>query len=41
MIVLGREDFKDEIASMINRQTRPGIPGRPRMEELNGDYYLL
>ncbi|MEA3303835.1 MAG: transposase [Pseudomonadota bacterium] len=40
-LVLGREDFKDKIESMINRQTRPGNPGRPRVEELNGDYYLL
>ena len=40
-LVLGREDFKDKIKSMINRQTRPGNPGRPRVEELNGDYYLL
>ena len=40
-LVLGREDFKDKIESMINRQTRPGNPGRPRVEELNGSYYLL
>ena len=30
-----------KIESMINRQTRPGNSGRPRVEELNGDYYLL
>jgi len=40
-LVLGREDFKDKIESMINRQTRPGNPGRPRVEELNGSYYVL
>lgn len=40
-LVLGREDFKDRIETMINRQTRSGNPGRPRVEELNGNYYLL
>ncbi len=32
-LVLGREDFKDKIASMLQRQTRPGQSGRPRIEE--------
>ncbi len=32
-LVLGREDFKSAIEGVIKRQTRPGIPGRPRVEE--------
>lgn len=29
-LVLGREDFKNKIAEVTNRQTRPGKDGRPR-----------
>jgi putative transposase len=29
-LVLGREEFKDKIQATLNRQTRPGISGRPR-----------
>jgi len=38
--VLGREDFKDKIEQMIHRQTRPGKPGRPRVEENGVIYYV-
>lgn len=31
-LVLGRDDFKDKIEKMLNRQTRPGKPGRPCLE---------
>lgn len=40
-LVLGREDFKDRIAQMTHRQTRPGQPGRPRVEEEAGVYYVI
>ena len=40
-LVLGRDDFKDKIEAMINRQTRPGNPGRPCVEESDGIYYYL
>ena len=38
-LVLGREAFKDKIETMIKRQTRPGLPGRPRVEEPSVTYY--
>ena len=38
-LVLGREDFKDQIEQMTRRQSRPGKPGRPRVEE-SGVVYL-
>lgn len=31
-LVLGGNDFKDQIEHMLKRQTRPGKPGRPRIE---------
>ena len=43
-LVLGRDDFKDRIAQMTARQTRPGTIGRPRAdkaEEPMGDYYVF
>ena len=40
-LVLGREDFKDKIEAIIKRQTRPGIPGRPRIEEQAGSYRIV
>lgn len=43
-LVLGREDFKDRIQQMTQRQTRPGQSGRPRtdgVEEAVADYYVL
>ena len=32
-LVLGREDFKDEIERMTQRQTRAGVSGRPKIED--------
>lgn len=40
-LVLGREDFKDKIEAMIKRQTRPGQPGRPQVEEPGVIYYVM
>lgn len=40
-LVLGREDFKDKIEAMINRQTREGKSGRPRIEEPSSIYYVF
>lgn len=40
-LVLGREDFKDKIEAMLQRQARPGVPGRPRVEEEQGVYQWL
>jgi putative transposase len=39
-LVLGRDDFKDKIEAMTKRQTRTGIPGRPRIEDEEGIYYI-
>lgn len=39
-LVLGRSYFKDKIEAMTQRQTRMGIPGRPRVEEEGGVYYI-
>lgn len=40
-LVLGREDFKDMIEQMTSRQSRPRIPGRPRVEEQSAIYYVI
>lgn len=43
-LVLGREDFKDRIEHMTQRQTRPRPSGRPRtdgVEEVLSDYYVM
>jgi len=40
-LVLGREDFKDKIKTMLQRQVRPGISGRPRIEEPFAIYYVI
>ena len=40
-LVLGRDDFKERIAQMTNRQTRPGKLGRPAVGEPSGIYYIL
>ena len=37
-LVLGREDYKDTIETIIKRQTRPGIPGRPGIKEAGAIY---
>lgn len=39
-LVLGRDDFKDKIEKMVNRQTKPGLSGRPRVEEEDAVYYV-
>jgi putative transposase len=39
-LVLGRSYFKDKIEALTQRQTRLGIPGRPRVEEESGVYYI-
>jgi putative transposase len=39
-LVLGRDDFKEKIGQMTQRQTRPGLPGRPRVEEGFVPYYI-
>jgi len=39
--VLGREEFKDRIEQMLNRQARPGAPGRPRIEDESAHYSAL
>ncbi len=40
-LVLGREDFKDKIEVMLQRQARPGLSGRPRLEERRAIYRWL
>ena len=40
-LVLGRDDFKDKIEQMTNRQTRAGQSGRPRIEESGAIYYVF
>jgi hypothetical protein len=40
-LLLGRDDFKDKIEAMLKRQTRPGTPGRPRVEEERAIYFAL
>jgi putative transposase len=39
-LVLGRSYFKDKIEALTERQTRLGIPGRPRVEEEEGVYFI-
>lgn len=39
-LVLGRSYFKDRIEAITQRRTRLGIPGRPRVEEEAGVYYI-
>lgn len=39
-LVLGRSYFKDKIEEMTNRQTRMGLPGRPKVEEKAGVYLV-
>ncbi len=36
-LVVGREDFKDEIAELLDRQTRTGRSGRPSKDDLRND----
>lgn len=39
-LVLGRSYFKDKTEEITKRQTRLGQPGRPRVEEDEGMYYI-
>ena len=39
-LVLGRSYFKDKIEEMTKRQVRLGQPGRPRVEEEEGLYFV-
>ena len=39
-LVLGRSHFKQKIERMTNRQTEPGQPGRPRIGEGSGIYFV-
>lgn len=39
-LVLGRSYFKDKIEAITNRQVRPGVPGRPRVEEGQASYFI-
>jgi putative transposase len=39
-LVLGRSYFKEKIEQMTNRQTELGLPGRPRIEEELGIYFV-
>ena len=39
-LVLGRSYFKDKVEEITRRQTRAGKPGRPRVEEEQGDYWI-
>jgi hypothetical protein len=36
-LVSGREDFKDKIEEITQRQARRGKDGRPRIEEIPGN----
>lgn len=40
-LVLGRDDFKDKIELMTQRQTSRGKDGRPKIEETAGKYYVI
>ena len=40
-LVLGREDFKDTIEQMLNRQGRPGISGQAKIENQSALYSVL
>lgn len=40
-LVLGRDDFKDKIEMMTQRQTRRGKDGRPKIEDSAGTYYVI
>jgi putative transposase len=40
-LVLGREDFKDRIEQMTERQARRGHNGRPGVEEPKTHYYVM
>jgi len=39
-LVLGRSYFKDKIEEITSRQTRLGLPGRPKVEDEKGAYIV-
>ena len=39
-LVFGRDDFKDKIEVMLDIKVRKGRPGRPRVEEEQGVYFI-
>lgn len=39
-LVLGRDYFKDKIEAVLKRKIRPGKPGRPKVEEEEGEYWV-
>lgn len=39
-LVLGNHYFKERIETMTKRQVFPGKPGRPRVEEAGGNYFV-
>ena len=39
-LVLGNSYFKDKIESMTDRRVVPGIPGRPKILEEGGCYFV-
>jgi putative transposase len=40
-LVLGREDFKDKIGRVLQRQVRRGKDGRPAVKEVAADYRVI
>ena len=40
-LVLGGEDLKEKIEQMTKHQTRPGLSGRPRVEEEDAIHYVM
>lgn len=40
-LVLGREDFREKVAMMTQRQVRSAVPGRPRIQEGESIYYVM
>ena len=40
-LVLGRSYFKDKVEKMTKRAARLGNPGRPKVEEKSGSYYVF
>jgi putative transposase len=40
-LVLGREEFKDKIERLSRRQVRRGKDGRPRVEDIMGEYDVV
>lgn len=39
-MVLGKRFFKEQVEMMTQRQNLPGQPGRPKVREVNGNYFV-